>query len=77
MNISPAFLKMQDEALIKARLDGGIETPKKDEKWTFKANPKAMMVLFIVLLIKITNQWHRKALTYAFGFAMPEGFPMD
>lgn len=69
---------MQEEALDKARLESGIKPEIKEEKkWTFKANPRAVSVLLIILLIKMTNQWHRKALTYAFGFSLPEGLPMD
>jgi len=73
----PAFVKMQDEALEKARLERGIKPEEKDEKWTFKNHPRVIFVLFIILLIKMTNQWHRKALTYAFGFSLPEGIPLD
>jgi hypothetical protein len=54
------------------------ETKNEDNSnWSFRKNTYAMLVVLFVLLIRMTNQWHRKSLTYAFGFAMPDGFPMD
>ena len=46
-------------------------------KWSFRKNIYATSIVLLILLVRMTNQWHRKSLTYAFGFSMPEGFPLD
>ena len=42
--------------------------------WGFRKNKYAFFVVLFILMIRMTNQWQRKSLTYAFGFAMPDGF---
>ena len=49
----------------------------KEEQWGFRKNKYALFVVLFVLMIRMTHQWQRKSLTYAFGFAMPDGFPME
>jgi len=51
--------------------DGSQE---KKERWGFRKNKYAFFVVMFILMIRMTNQWQRKSLTYAFGFAMPDGF---
>lgn len=50
------------------------ESQEKEERWGFRKNKYAFFVVMFILMIRMTNQWQRKSLTYAFGFAMPDGF---
>lgn len=43
----------------------------KEERFRFRDNPYTLFVLILVLLAKMTNQWHRKFLGYAFGYSAP------
>ena len=45
-----------------------IDSNTKKEPFKFSKNLYASGVLFLILLVKIVNQWHRKSLTYAFGY---------
>ena len=78
---SKAFLKMQEKdtmsfTAIKQKYSGTPED-EKAKNFSFTKNWYATLVVILILLIKIVNQWIRKSLTYSFGFSVPEGFPLD
>lgn len=61
---------------IKVKYSGRI-TDEKIKNFSFTKNWYASLVVLLILLIKIVNQWIRKSLTYSFGFSLPEGIPVD
>ena len=49
----------------------------KENEFSFRKNWYATTVVFLILSIKICNEWIKKSLSYAFGFSVPPGFPTD
>ena len=55
-----------NESLVKSNATEDIETIDEEDK---KFKPiQAYFVLFLVLMCRIMVQWHRKGLTYAYGY---------
>ena len=54
-----------------------IPSEEKYKNFSFRRNWYATLVVFLILAIKICNEWIKKSLSYSFGFSVPEGFPVD
>lgn len=48
-----------------------------EERFRFRDNWYAVLVLVLMLFAKMVNQWHRKFLGYAFGYSAPAEMSMD